>query len=243
MSLKINNPSIARVENSFKQLAAASQALNHASEDMGKVIRHLDASLKKLGLGIPAWVQVSGTADDTQFTTSELGYDKVDGKWGIALRETIGYVLDHSDEHEQTWAFNDGPRQLRTDAIDKIPDLLEKMLQQTEETTRTLNEKTEQAAELTFLVSNLVPTPSAPAPQSWPRPNNEKGGQGGEFPAPARFREQDNKPASMPSPAPTGGPTVLSPNQVPNGRFRETEPVSAERPAGPARTLPAERVL
>ncbi len=244
MSLKIANPSITRVENSFKQLAAAAQALNNASEDLDKVIRHLDASLKKLALGITAWVQVSGTSDETQYWTSEIGYAKTDGKWGVSLRSIQGYLLDNTDESEEVWNFSDAPRALRAEAVGKIPDLLEKMLQLTEETTKDLKEKTEQAAEITFLVSGLTPTPVVPAPQHWNRPvkgavaaesssrNTDQGGQGGDASVPAPFRE-----TAAATPAAPAGSTA------PNGRFREVETAPAERAAGAGRVLPTERVV
>jgi hypothetical protein len=225
MALKIANPSITRVENSFKQLASAAQALNSASDDLGKVIRHLDASLKKLALGITAWVQVNGTSDETQYWTSELGYAKVDGKWGIALREVTGYLPENVDETEEIWPFGDAPRALRTEAVGKIPDLLDKMLQLTEEATQNLKEKTEQAAEVAFLVSNLVPNTPPPAPQHWNRPATS-----------ATTAEAAGQPGNG---SPAGKHTA---SEAPNGRFREGEQGSAERHATPARSLPAERV-
>jgi hypothetical protein len=202
MPLKTSNHSTERVENSFKHLASAAQALSGASDDLGKVIRHLDSSLKKLGLGITVWVQVSGSSDETQYWSNELGYAKVDGKWGVALREITGFHMDKDDESTEVWAFNDAPRALKTEAVDKIPDLLEKMLQQTEETTKELKAKIEQASELAFVVSGLVPNSPKEAPQSWHRPGLEASsglhsgkresdgeGQGGDKPAAERFRE------------------------------------------------------
>lgn len=256
MSLNTANPSVMRVENSFKQLAAAAQALNHASDDLGKVIRHLDGALKKLALGITAWVQVSGTSDDTQYWASELGYIKMDGKWCIALREVSGYLQDNTDDSEETWAFSDAPRALRAQAVDKIPDLLEKMLQMTESATKDMNAKTDQAAEITFLVSNLVPAIAAPAPQTWHRPASEAGPAVGATEGKAanggsalniRFRggnaAQPERPAA-PTPAPVAAvsPEAPASGGSPNGRLRESEGPPVERPGGAARVLPAERV-
>lgn len=171
MSLKIANATMGRVESSFKQLASAAQALNTASEDLGKVIRHLDASLKKLGLGLSGWVPVSGTSDDTQYWTNELGYAKTDGKWGLALREVTGFHLDKNDESEQVWAFNEAPRTVRAEAVDKIPDLLEKLLQQTQEATRELKEKIDQASDFNTVLAELTPDNAPAAPQQFQRPD------------------------------------------------------------------------
>lgn len=243
------NSSNLRVENSFKQLAAAAQALNNASEDLGKVIRHLDAALKKLGLEITVWVQVNGTSDETQYYASEIGYVKIDGKWCVALREVTGYLQDNSDESEEMWSFSEAPRALRAEAVDKIPDLLEKMLQQTQEATKSLVEKTEQAAELTFMVSNLVPKTPAPAPQTWHRPTSgsnstaaksEQGAQG-RGPLSARFPELGSPEAQRFTAPSTPTPAAAVP-AAPNAHFRESEAVPAERSAAAPRVLPTERV-
>lgn len=237
MSLKMQNASVARVENSFKQLASAAQALNTASDDLGKVTRQMDASLKRLALGLTAWVPVSGTSDETQYWTNELGYAKLDGKWGLALREVTGYRLDH-DETEQVWAYNDAPRALRAEAVDKIPDLLEKMLQQTEETTRNLRTKIEQASELTLVVTNLVPTPPAVEPKTWNRlsagesaaAGSEQDSLGGAKPA-GRFRDGEALPTERAAaPAGQAAPSA-TPAPAAAGRFRETEnrPLPVER--------------
>ena len=232
---------MARVEGSFRQLASAAQALNAASEDLSKVIRHLDASLKKLGLGVSAWVPVSGTSDETQYWTVELGYDRNDGKWGLALREVTGFHLDKNDETEQLWAFNEAPRAQRAEAVDKIPDLLEKLLQQTQEATRSLQEKIEQASEFTTVVTELTPDNTPPAPQQFQRieagatpiasgarkPEHE---QAPHRPAPASFREPQPLPLErLPQERPAAANSA--PQAVP--RFRDEESSAANlAPAG-----------
>ncbi|ADW70943.1 hypothetical protein [Granulicella tundricola] len=193
MALKSTNSMTARVEGSFKQLSSAAQTLHSATDDLSKVIRQLDVSLKKLGLGFPAWVQVSGEADEVQYLSHDLGYAKVDGKWGLALREVTGNHLDTDDDAEEIWGFNDAPRALRVDAVGKIPDLLEKLLAQTEETTKKLQAKIAQAAELASVFSDL--TGGVPALPQWNRHGiasesaREIEGNGGEKPAAASFRE------------------------------------------------------
>jgi hypothetical protein len=193
MALKSTNSSTARVENSFKQLSSAAQTLHSATDDLSKVIRQLDVSLKKLGLGFPAWVQVNGEADEVQYVSRDLGYAKTDGKWGLALREVTGNHLDNDDDAEEVWGFNDAPRALRVESVGKIPDLLEKLLQQTEETTKKLQSKIAQAAELASVFSDL--TGGVPALPAWNRPSlsaesaKEIEGHGGEKPAGSPFRD------------------------------------------------------
>ena len=222
-----------RVENSFKQLTSAAQALSSASDELGKVIRQLDASLKKLALGITVWVELSRSSDETQYWTSELGYAKIDGKWGIALREIIGYHLDNEEDSSEVWAFNDAPRTLRTEAVAKIPDLLDKMLHQTEETTKDLRSKIAQASELATVVSGLVPkAPLAPS-QQWHRAGLE---------APPSAPSSESKSASEPEGHTAAKPAAESAPR-PVARFREAEALPAERTLPTERSLPAERPL
>ena len=249
MSLKITNATMARVETSFRQLASAAQALNTAAEDLSKVIRHLDASLKKLGLGVSAWVPVSGLSDETQYWTIELGYANVDGKWGLALREVTGYHLDSNDQSEQIWPYNDAPRKNRAEAVDKIPDLLEKLLQQTQETTRSLQDKIEQATEFNTVVAELTPKNEPVAPQQWQRP--ELGGLHGAAHGSERRPEREESLGAKPPAPPVREGQPLPAERVPSerptppnppvARFREEEPKTPSgpgiRPAGAARIL------
>src|SRR6266852_2109512 len=81
-----------RVQDSYKQLSLAAVSLNNASDELGRAISALDAALKKLNLGVSAWVTLSSN-DGVQtgqdwWWKREFGYTKVRDKWGIALRTT-----------------------------------------------------------------------------------------------------------------------------------------------------------
>ena len=204
MALKTTNGSTARVESSFKQLSTAAQTLHTASDDLRKVIRQLDASLKKLGLGFPAWVQISGSSDETQYWNRDLGYARVGGKWGLALRDVTGNHLDHEDDSEEVWAFNDAPRAMRIEAVGKIPDLLERLLQQTEETTKKLQSKIAMAADLASIFADM--TGGAPALPAWTGRHSLEGnargteleGNGAEKASSNHFRETSSPLGSLP---------------------------------------------
>ena len=215
MSLKITNATMARVEKSFRQLASAAEALNTASEDLSKVIRRLDASLKKLALGVSAWVPVSGTSDETQYWTVELGYAKVDSKWGLALREVTGYHLDADDESEEVWAYNEAPRTQRAEAVEKIPDLLEKLLRHTQETTREFTEKIEQANDFTTVVAELTPNIPPPVPQQFQRPEVNSAPNP---PAPSRRWAEHEEQASHRPPQAIREPQPLPVERIPGER-------------------------
>src|SRR5258708_33081213 len=128
--MPVSNDSLTeRVHASFKQLSAASIKLNAVSDELGKLIAQLESDLKKLNLGVEGWVKIDGSRspDGELWSSRSVGYAKVDGKWGIALRSASGdYSYPPSDESD-TKLFTEGPRDLRIAAIDKIPDLLEKL--------------------------------------------------------------------------------------------------------------------
>jgi hypothetical protein len=115
---------------------------------LGAAISPWDDALRKLNLGLSAWVTISGGEDLPDWWKRELGYTKVGERWGIALRTVSGSYEYPSDDAEQAWLFNDAPRWMRIESIGKLPDLLEALLKQTADTTVKIQKKTAQAREL-----------------------------------------------------------------------------------------------
>jgi hypothetical protein len=76
-----------KVSTSYKQLTAAANELNAVSDELGKFVGALDAALKKLNLGLTTWLRLESREDGSgNYTKRDLGYAKVGGRWGIALR-------------------------------------------------------------------------------------------------------------------------------------------------------------
>jgi hypothetical protein len=119
-----------KISASFQQLAAAATELNAVSDELGKAIGTLDGVLQHLNLGVSTWVKVSAWTDDNNgfYTNRDLGYAKEGSKWGICLRIRQGVFGCEDEEQYESWLFNDAPRALRVDAIDKLPDLLEQLI-------------------------------------------------------------------------------------------------------------------
>ena len=118
-----------RVTEALPSLAATAANLNNASKELTEVIERLDGALQRLNLGVPAWVKVHGhsSPDNSASWSEELGYSKIEQKWGLTLRKTRN---DHFlDEFEvlNEWPFNEAPRDLRIGAIGKIPRLLKEL--------------------------------------------------------------------------------------------------------------------
>src|SRR5271169_1012066 len=106
-----NDPSAPeRAQAAYRQLFTVATGLNSASDELSKVIAELDAALKQLNLGIPAWVVITSTqADDGSYWARVLGYTKVGKEWGIALKEITGHQ-SWADDEQEIWRFDDAPR-------------------------------------------------------------------------------------------------------------------------------------
>ena len=166
---------VSKVESSYRKLSTVASDLNFSSDELGKSISQLDAALKKLNLGIPAWVSFRGNSDPNEgwYWNEDLGYDKVGGTWGIALRTMKG---SGDPEHDQveTWLFNDAPRSLRLLAIEVIPTLLEKLSTNADETAKKIRLKLAEVQGVAAVVKKAAEEPlkkiiarGAEAPASW----------------------------------------------------------------------------
>lgn len=68
-------------------------SLNFASNEQTKVIAVLDESLKNLNLGLAAWVTYSSHVKESgELNDEQIGYSKINGKWGISLQRKYGNV-------------------------------------------------------------------------------------------------------------------------------------------------------
>jgi len=156
MTSKDDSP-ISRAQTSYQKLATVAANLNTASDQLGKIVAELEAALKSLNLGISSWVTFCEWGELPEWYSSDVGYDKVDGKWGIAIRSCGGDVANPQDDWtSDVWLFNDAPRALRLQAIDKIPDLLEKLVKDAVAFTDQINDKLKQSRELSTAISAVA---------------------------------------------------------------------------------------
>jgi hypothetical protein len=139
-----------RVSSSFSKLSSAAKDLNNVSDELGRAISTIDLVLQRLNLGVPSWVVVVSGDDrfDCDYWSRDIGYAKISGRWGIALRARSGDNRFPEDEASEMWVFNDAPRWQRIEALEKIPDLLEQLIKDAETTTKTLKGKIDHAKQL-----------------------------------------------------------------------------------------------
>jgi hypothetical protein len=139
----------ARISASYQQLTAAATELNAVSDELGKFVTALDAALRRLNLGIATWLRLESREDGSgNYTKRDLGYAKVGNKWGIALRTMSGNHNAVEESRVEEWLFNDAPRALRIESVEKLPDLFESLVKEADAATRQIRTKTHHAQEL-----------------------------------------------------------------------------------------------
>lgn len=129
---------------SFEQLSTIANSLNKASDELTKVVSALDGALQRLNVGLVVWVLVVKWHDENglAYECEEVGYAKVSGIWGIAIRKLFGSEdSPDPDEVREIWAFNDAPRELRLRAVEKLPAVIDELAKAAIETTELLNKK------------------------------------------------------------------------------------------------------
>jgi hypothetical protein len=167
-------PLAQRVSDSFAQLTSAAKELNSISDELGKPISEIDIALKKLNLGVSVWVPIGkddGSPNESWYWSEDIGYSKVGANWGICLRKVAGDHQQPDYDHEESWLFNDAPRTLRISAIEKIPDLLEKLSNEAARTTENIRARLSDAQAVANAVKGAANSTRVPLriPASPPR--------------------------------------------------------------------------
>ena len=146
-----------RVQNSYKQLNSAAAELNSASDELKEAVSVLDAALKRLNLGISVWVEISGNDDGQgEWWNRRIGYSKIGKEWCIGLASCKGHYQWPDQDQIEEWSFNDAPRWMRVEAVAKVPELLEALVKQAQETASKMKKRTQQVLELGAAMSNAL---------------------------------------------------------------------------------------
>jgi len=166
-----------RVHASYLLLSAVASDLNSVSDELGKSVTELDSALKKLNLGISVWVSMRGNdglPEDTWYRNEDLGYAKIGGKWGIALRTVSGDYQYPEHENVEEWLFNDAPRSLRLSAIGHVAELLDALSKEADETTKKLKAKLAEAQAVATAVKEAAADLANAENQAGKRPGGQK---------------------------------------------------------------------
>ena len=146
-----------RVSSSYRQLSLAASHLNLVSDELGKSIAVLDAALRKLNLGISSWSRLDRWEDAFgNYSSRYLGYAKVNNRWGIALRTVAGNNNQPEDATIEEWLFNDAPRALRIEAVEKLPELFENLIREADVAIRKVKAQTLSARQLSTALGDAT---------------------------------------------------------------------------------------
>lgn len=152
-----------RVSADFKRLASSAAALNAVSDEIAQPISTIDAALRKLNLGVSAWVQFAGEEDPMTgvYWFRSVGYDKVSSRtWGIAICYRVVDV-DQVVRQDDEWLFNEAPRAYRLEALDKLPHLLEKLTKVADDMADALKKKVATTKQVATAIKGATPSASA----------------------------------------------------------------------------------
>jgi hypothetical protein len=143
----------------FEALSTVAASLNSASDEFTQVISVLDDPLKKLNIGLTVWVIFEDRGDEqdpSRYDCDQIGYCKVDGKWGIALRHIWGHEAFDAHNEDGPWLFKDAPREMRLRSVDKIPELIKALSEEASRTTKKIQEKTKEVRELAGAIGSVT---------------------------------------------------------------------------------------
>jgi len=153
-----------KIDSTLKKLASVSQSLNQASDLVTARIGEVESALREYKLGVEAWVDIRRWYDEGQFTdgswyrlgrTRRLAYGKKDGKWGL-----LTYIIaEESDEYEEFAFLREAPRDLRLNAIDKLPELLDALVEKAVQTAQEASRKAEKAGHIAAGLAKKQVTP------------------------------------------------------------------------------------
>jgi len=148
---------VEKIQSNFQKLSAVASSLNSASDELTKTVTILDEALRKLNIGLTVWVTyASHDVEPGDFDNDQIGYCKLNGKWGIALRRDWGDTQSLEFGGEGPWLFNEAPRDMRLKSVDKIPELIVALSTEATETTKKVREKTQEVSELANAITQIT---------------------------------------------------------------------------------------
>ena len=149
-----------RITEAFKTLRTSARKINEVSGELAKPIASIERALKRLNLGVACWTTISSTRDldGLHFKNHDVGYaySRALRRWCLAIRTVEGREGMPESDYEETWPFSDAPRFLRIKAVNKLPELIEALVDVTDATANRLKKQVEPAQQLAAAVNELI---------------------------------------------------------------------------------------
>jgi uncharacterized coiled-coil protein SlyX len=144
-------PDPSQIQDQLQQLAAAAQTLNELSDQLTKHVGDIETSLNKLNIGITANVKTEQWSDDEEGLSStiwRLGYEKTSKQWGFVIERITEDCRYPEAGTYESWAFKDAPREHRLLSVEKIPALLNALLEKSKDVASDISGKVSYAKSL-----------------------------------------------------------------------------------------------
>jgi len=145
-----------KVDASLRKLSSVSENLNQVSDQLSAQLESIESALNNLKLGVFAWVQVSkeshfepglpGYVNDVV----DLGYGRHKGRWALLFDD---YCEEIGNDGSGVGFLRDAPRETRISAVGKIPELLEKLAEETTKLTEKASQGVSEAREIAQALS------------------------------------------------------------------------------------------
>ena len=155
MPAESNSPS-ERIVAAFAKLTESARNINAVSDELAKPIAAIEASLKRLNVGVACWTKINGGSDGYAFWSHDVGYLRVKGEWCLAIQTSKGPEHSPEESIDEVWPFNEAPRYLRVQAVDKLPELIEALVEAADATAKRLKEKVAPAQELAAAINPAI---------------------------------------------------------------------------------------
>jgi hypothetical protein len=141
----------------FRSLSTTAASLNKTSDELTEVVGILDEALKNLNIGLTVWESFAfGAEEPPDYSADQIGYAKVNGRWGIALRSIWGNESYDDHHSDGPWLFGEAPRELRIQAVDHLPKVIQKLAKEAAETVKKLNAKAKDVRGLIAVVEDVT---------------------------------------------------------------------------------------
>ena len=134
-------------------LKPIAKSVSDAAAALATPVMGVDAELKRMHIAFEAWVTYKTSSYEHLYTNWDIGYSRIGGRWGIALRIVRGDHTDPEDTRVENWHFNESPLYLRHRAVDKLPELLEALAKTGENVAHKLASAATRATEIAETMS------------------------------------------------------------------------------------------